>query len=289
MVTGDANRLKQVIQNFLSNACKFTPQGGCVTVQVELLDRTDESLHVKTSVTDTGPGVGDSEKERIFRPWSQLREGAKSGTGSGLGLALSKDFIEKGFRGLIGLTSSPSGATFYFEIDFPIAVKSVGESGHVEEIRDVSVVVKDVVAEKKVLPEGVQVEYVDVAIVDDSIVNRKLLTKILNQFGISCHSFSNGQEAVDQLTGKVNPMVKCQLVLMDKEMPVMDGHEATKALRASGTFQGHIVGVTGNAMDAQVSEFISYGAEEVITKPVKSKRIEQLLRQHGLLPNRSTL
>eukprot|EP00299_Pterocystis_sp_00344_P006179 c17962_g1_i1.p1 GENE.c17962_g1_i1~~c17962_g1_i1.p1 ORF type:complete len:170 (-),score=41.96 c17962_g1_i1:52-561(-) len=140
---------------------------------------------------------------------------------------------------------------------------------------------------REIAPNVRRIDVVDVVVVDDCPVNRRLLLRILKQLGVSCESCENGKQVVEILTGLHERLVRCQLVLMDKEMPVMDGYAAATALRASPLFRGHIIGVTGNALDTQISEFLKNGVEAVITKPVKSKQIEMLLLRYGILPERT--
>eukprot|EP00299_Pterocystis_sp_00344_P008205 c3020_g1_i1.p1 GENE.c3020_g1_i1~~c3020_g1_i1.p1 ORF type:complete len:449 (+),score=90.50 c3020_g1_i1:106-1347(+) len=294
-VSGDANRLKQVLQNFLSNSSKVTPHNGRVSVEVTQVSseqsQLDGIVRVRTAVSDTGPGIPEADRGRIFQPWGQLRAGEQH-TGSGLGLALCKDFIEKGFGGTISFTSSPSGTTFFFEVDLkilsdgthdqPFAPPTTFSSFAVTIQSDTHV---HVTKEDWVL--DTEEDAVDVLVVDDSVMNRRLMMQILKSFGVTCESCENGREAVDLLTGVGDRYVKCRLVLMDKEMPVMDGYAATKALRENSMFRGHIVGITGNALDWQVSEYESHGVDEVITKPVRAERIEVMLRQYGLLGPRN--
>eukprot|EP00299_Pterocystis_sp_00344_P000421 c10120_g2_i1.p1 GENE.c10120_g2_i1~~c10120_g2_i1.p1 ORF type:complete len:442 (-),score=121.53 c10120_g2_i1:1316-2641(-) len=323
-VIGDGNRLKQVVQNFLNNASKFTPHGGRIRVFVERLplpqpatesekgtesstgksnDCEVEFIRVRTSVTNDGPVIGENERSKIFHPWKQLRAGEHHGGGSGLGLAICKDFVEKGFGGIIDFTSTVAGTTFFFDINFK--VHSVAYSPELT-----TALPTRHVSHASASPQYLQThcsttfdvemppisqssddinvvdmvpEVFDVMVVEDSLMNRTLLIRILTSFGMNCVSCENGQQAVDMLTGVGERFVKCRIVLMDKEMPVMDGYVATEKLRANPIFSGHIIGVTGNALDSQVSEFLSKGVDEVITKPVKSSRIQSMLMQYGLL------
>eukprot|EP00299_Pterocystis_sp_00344_P000422 c10120_g2_i2.p1 GENE.c10120_g2_i2~~c10120_g2_i2.p1 ORF type:complete len:436 (-),score=126.48 c10120_g2_i2:1316-2623(-) len=317
-VIGDGNRLKQVVQNFLNNACKFTPHGGRIRVLVERLpqpqpatesdqekekeeneaghtkaDLQGEYVRVRTSVTNDGTVIGENERSKIFHPWKQLRAGEHHGGGSGLGLAICKDFVEKGFGGIIDFTSTVAGTTFFFDINFKVHTSMLTDSstptpsiiGRAETLGGVAAEMQTFTHQLDVedgLCELIPEEF-DVMVVDDSVMNRTLLVRILNSFGMNCVSCENGQQAVDMLTGVGERFVKCQIVLMDKEMPVMDGYVATEKLRANPIFSGHIIGVTGNALDSQVSEFLSKGVDEVITKPVKSSRIQSMLMQYGLL------
>eukprot|EP00299_Pterocystis_sp_00344_P020349 c9983_g3_i1.p1 GENE.c9983_g3_i1~~c9983_g3_i1.p1 ORF type:complete len:661 (-),score=152.20 c9983_g3_i1:227-1981(-) len=301
-VVGDAQRLKQVLQNFLTNAQKFTPHGGCVTVTVKICDsepRVNDHVRIRTAVTDTGVGISEEDRHRLFQPWSQIRSGDQQhGQGSGLGLALSKQLIELGHNGLIDFESSAgSGSTFFFEITFPIAPsvplttlsiqptfgsqrylkleRGERDSENAEEIaNDPAEPIRSYEAAEEMLFD------VDVMIVDDSAMTRALMVRTLTLLDLTSLACENGSEAVEKLLG--SNRIKCRLVVMDKEMPVMDGYVATQTLRQNG-YRGYIVGLTGNALDEQVSEFLSQGVDEVITKPIKRERIVNMLRQYGVL------
>eukprot|EP00299_Pterocystis_sp_00344_P018854 c9395_g1_i1.p2 GENE.c9395_g1_i1~~c9395_g1_i1.p2 ORF type:complete len:221 (+),score=53.90 c9395_g1_i1:1298-1960(+) len=218
----------------------------------------------------------------MFRPWAQLRAGEQLGRGSGLGLTLSKDFIEKGFGGKIDFTSSPRSTTFFIEIDFVVS-QDIPETPQIADEQIGSETIHHNSFQDSVSDEDSNANVVDVVVVDDSAMNRNLLARTLGLFGLSVATCENGKEAVDMLTGVTEPQVRCRLVLMDKEMPVMDGYAATRALRASTKFRAPIVGVTGNALESQVSEFVAQGVDEVLTKPVKRAAIEDILHRYKLV------
>eukprot|EP00299_Pterocystis_sp_00344_P011777 c5551_g1_i1.p1 GENE.c5551_g1_i1~~c5551_g1_i1.p1 ORF type:complete len:634 (+),score=112.42 c5551_g1_i1:36-1937(+) len=282
-VLGDGNRLKQVILNLMNNAYKFTPHGGHITVSsMRTGDICNQVIPVRISVSNNGPEIKDTDRSTMFHPWAQLRAGEQKGMGSGLGLALCKEFVEKGFGGTIDFTSNPTQTTFFFDIRFhiaptPASLASSGSKSSTFAKIDRPQNVTRVECAKVPEPDCVQV---DVLVVDDSAMNRNLMHRMLVSFGITVEVCENGKQAVELLTGG---LLECKLVLMDKEMPVMDGYAATQALRESVMFCGYIVGLTGNALDTQVSEFLSHGVDEVITKPVKRERIHLMLHKYGLL------
>eukprot|EP00299_Pterocystis_sp_00344_P020162 c9918_g1_i1.p1 GENE.c9918_g1_i1~~c9918_g1_i1.p1 ORF type:complete len:696 (-),score=111.86 c9918_g1_i1:22-2073(-) len=303
VVVGDANRLKQVITNFLSNAYKFTPHGGTVRVEITRVYRQSRELQpphlgqvttsftssktttgttleefgtlqppplqaqqqicIRTAVIDSGVGISDEDRPRIFLPWSQVRAGEQqAGQGSGLGLSLSKDFVETGHHGKIDFTSSSQGTCFFFEIDFPLSnavmtTPLIMDRKSRLSIRRQSQQSTVLLVENDPIPEN----EIDVLVVDDSALTRKLMAKTLEGLGVTFDTCEDGLQAVKMLTGE--KAVMCAVVLMDKEMPVMDGFAATRELRRL-KFPGRIVGITGNALDEQVcavsgvNEFVRY-------------------------------
>eukprot|EP00299_Pterocystis_sp_00344_P000451 c10124_g1_i5.p1 GENE.c10124_g1_i5~~c10124_g1_i5.p1 ORF type:complete len:422 (-),score=149.83 c10124_g1_i5:326-1450(-) len=259
IVVGDSNRFKQVLQNILSNACKFSPYDSQIDVSVSNLRQSTDSVRIRTSVADRGKGIDESERHKVFRPWGQLQAGEQLGIGSGLGLALSKDFVEKGFGGVLDFSSTPNGTTFYFEIDFPLvedqSISDERANNSNSSLQELLPVRLENELNSMRLPECETVIHVDVVVVDDGAMNRILLVRMLQSLGVTCETYENGKQAFDDLTGANGRFVRCRLVLMDKEMPVMDGYAATQALRQNHFFRGHIIGITGNALDSQVCHF----------------------------------
>lgn len=318
-VLGDDNRLRQVIENFLSNAYKFTPQDGVIRLNVQQIGRRRvanasvcEKITIRTSVKDSGIGISPGDIDKVFKLWSQIRAGAtQQGKGSGLGLAICKDFVEKGHGGKVGVISGEGkGSEFFFEIEFDVvfAEALARDLTHMEEIGpSKSVALTDSsrtnlspmslpqprtttpaepvrgISRSQPLPKLVLIESdleskpIELLVVEDSEVTRRLMARTLDTLRVGFHIVTNGQEAVQYAT-KNGPY---KLILMDKEMPVMDGYKATKQLRDQG-YTNPIVGVTGNGMDEQVKEFVGMGANEVLVKPIKSSTLCELLSRYGV-------
>eukprot|EP00299_Pterocystis_sp_00344_P017877 c8953_g1_i1.p1 GENE.c8953_g1_i1~~c8953_g1_i1.p1 ORF type:complete len:622 (-),score=153.85 c8953_g1_i1:35-1900(-) len=282
VVSGDESRLQQVIQNILGNAYKFTPEGGSVTVRVEQFESVDDTFRLRTSITDTGPGISGKDKENIFQPWMQSKAGRASGHGTGLGLAISKSIVEYGFGGTIDFATSSSGTTFFFEIMFrTLSIDSLADSPPscgvlrraFPRLNSAAVSANDGESE---------VVVVDAMVVDDSLMNRELLSRMLQTFGLSAVTCSNGQEAISLLIEPNEKKVRCKVVFLDQEMPEMDGMEAARLLREH-SFSGHVIGLTGNTLESQISEFISSGVSEVLVKPLRRRTLEDLLQRIGLI------
>ncbi|MDX2213485.1 MAG: CHASE2 domain-containing protein [Oculatellaceae cyanobacterium bins.114] len=223
LVTADEGKLRQVLLNLLSNAVKFTEQGE-VILRVKLPDETGKALdepnpstaqpHVLLfEVEDTGCGVAETELDKLFQPFEQTEAGRRSQQGTGLGLAISREFIRL-MGGDISVQSQVNvGTTFRFSI--PVQVGDLSER---EEIFHHQVRVATEQPKYRIL------------IAEDNVVNRTLLIYILASAGFQVQVAENGEAAI-QLWKTWHP----HLIFMDMNMPVMDGYEATRQIRAIET------------------------------------------------------
>eukprot|EP00299_Pterocystis_sp_00344_P016955 c8511_g1_i2.p1 GENE.c8511_g1_i2~~c8511_g1_i2.p1 ORF type:complete len:674 (+),score=99.73 c8511_g1_i2:133-2154(+) len=293
IVGGDARRINQVLSNFFSNAMKFTNRGGEIKLIISELGRGEtisesgqrqDTIKVRTAVTNTGLGIAEEDKHKIFKPWSQIRaRDQQSGRGSGLGLALCKDFIEKGHNGTINFESRPGVlTTFYFEIEYPICQQPDVPLSPMLAQRLIQSRWSDVSLDVDVQEDDDDAE---VLVVDDSKVSRNLLCKTLDTFGLTYTTCADGKQAVEKIIG-VSP-IRCRVVFMDQEMPVMDGLQASKLLREH-MFPGKIVGITGNTSEDQIAAFIKAGADRVLSKPITRDMISETLVLFGIIRNSSS-
>ena len=249
VLIGDERRLRQVTLNFLSNAVKFTSAG---TVRVALTATANGRL--RTAVTDSGIGVAPEKLEALFDRFTQ----ADSSTtrvfgGTGLGLAISKRLIEM-MGGEIGAESRPGmGSTFWFEVPLKVA--------------DEKVITGDAGASDKVLHEGLKI-----LMADDAAPNRELMTAILGGLGLSLETVENGARAVEAARAGTY-----DLILMDVHMPVMDGLDATRAIRALNGDPGRvpIIALTANVQPEQVERCREAGMDDHVGKPI---HVAELLR-----------
>ena len=246
---GDEGRLRQVTLNFLSNAVKFTAAG---TIRLALTATANGRLRI--AVTDCGIGVAPEKLEALFDRFTQ----ADSSTtrvfgGTGLGLAISKRLIQM-MGGEIGAESRPGvGSTFWFEV--PIKVT------------DAEVVTGDVGPSDQALHEGLKI-----LMADDAAPNRELITAILGGLGLSLETVENGARAVEAARAGTY-----DLILMDVQMPVMDGLDATRAIRSLNGEQGRvpIVALTANVQPEQVERCRAAGMDDHVGKPIQ---VAELLR-----------
>src|SRR4051795_12340794 len=211
-IVADVNKLRQVLINVLGNAVKFTEQGG-VGVRVRPADPGPAGPRLRVEIEDTGPGISADDQAKLFRQFEQTKTGQQAGTGTGLGLAISREFVRL-MGGSITVTSEV-GKGSVFVIDLPL---KEGEAGAVQ-TRDKP---RRGLALRPGPPEC------RVLIADDVEDNRQLLAQLLAPVGFVTRLATNGAEAVQQFD-EWRP----HLVLMDFRMPVMDGHEAIRRIRAA--------------------------------------------------------
>ncbi len=242
---GDAQRIRQILLNLLSNAVKFTAQGGVAVAARILGDEADRRLRVE--VADTGVGIAPEGLARLFQRFSQ---GDASTTrqfgGTGLGLAISKQLVER-MDGVIGATSELGrGSCFWFEIALPPAEPALAAAA------DDDAAEADTLAGLKVL------------IAEDTQANRELLRSILTAFGVEMVFVGDGAQAVEAVQAQA-----FDLVLMDVQMPVMDGVEATRRIRAlPGPAAGvPIIAMSANVLDDQVASYRRAGMDDHVPKP----------------------
>jgi len=251
-IVGDEARLRQILINLIGNAIKFTQQGG---VTLRLGTRKNKVSHLMIEVEDTGSGITPEDQQRIFEPFIQL--GAqKDSKGTGLGLSITRQFVQL-MGGSIGLESEP-GKGSLFRIDLPLADVIEADIAKAREVEK-----GDVVG----LADG-QPEY-RILIVEDQLENQVLLAKLMESVGFQVKVAENGEQGV-QLFRSWHP----HLIWMDRRMPVMDGLEATRAIRnLPGGKAVKIVAVTASAFIEQRAESLEAGMDDFVRKPYRFNEI----------------
>ncbi len=244
-VLADAPRLRQVLLNLLTNAVKFTDAGA---ISVEAHHAADE---LAVSVRDTGPGVPAALAGRLFQRFSQVDgSNARQHGGTGLGLAISKALIEL-MGGQIGMQSEPGrGSTFWFRVPAP-ATEAPGQAGAECGAR-------------------VMLKPVRVLVVDDVAVNRELVGAILSAFEADVHEAASGAEAIE-----ASAATAFDVILMDLQMPEMDGLAATAAIRGQPgpNSTTPIVALSANVLPAQVEACLAGGMNDHIAKPIDAAEL----------------
>jgi len=256
-VRSDEGKIRQVLINLLGNAVKFT-QTGQVKLLVTLEQRNGQ-LWLSSRVEDTGPGITDKEQEKLFEPFSQTKRGLSTLEGTGLGLAISRKCARL-MGGDVTVASTPgSGSTFRFEV--PI------EPG------DAGVAVRKSVLRRVVAISAGQ-EVPKILVVDDQLENRDWLIKLLTVIGFSVQGAANGQAALRNWE-EWNP----QLILMDVHMPLMDGLEATRRIKAdSRGSHTVIVALTASAMAEDQRRVSASGADDFLAKPCNEDELLEKMR-----------
>lgn len=255
-LVGDAVRIRQILANFLANAIKFTTEGS-VKLAVDMMPATNSespAMRLVIAVSDTGPGIEAQDLSRLFNRFEQIDASiTRAHGGSGLGLAICQSLAEL-MGGTVSADSTVGiGSIFRLELTLPVAeVPGAIATSH----RDVS---RDVVAD-------VPSDRLRILAVDDHPTNRRVLQLILEPLGVDLTLCEDGQQALDAVD-----QVDFNLVLMDLQMPVMDGLTATRALRQMEAAHQRprmpIIAVSANAMTHHKAEALAAGADLHIAKP----------------------
>jgi signal transduction histidine kinase len=265
IIYGDMARLRQVLINLISNAVKFTHQGG-VYLMVSLRERAEDgSLMIEFAVKDTGIGITPDKQNRLFQPFSQLDSSmTRKYGGTGLGLAICKSLVEMMGGSIYVESTEEKGATFIFTIRTSEPESDDGMMGMGDDL-PVS------------LPSAKDEEPL-ILVVDDHPVNQKLMVSMLGKLGLRAEVAEDGRQAVDKI--RANPVYR--LIFMDLQMPVMDGLEATALIREMQP-QGYrpvIIAMTANVMEGIRSRCREAGMDDYISKPVNMKSVKEILMKH---------
>ena len=256
-LVGDPNRLQQILNNLIGNAIKFTEKGE-VLVSIKKSVLTEDILELKFSVSDTGIGISPDNMGRLFKSFSQVDSSyTRRFGGTGLGLAISKQLVEI-MEGRIWVESEVSrGSTFWFTIPFKIGNRPV---------------------EKHVMSTSKynSIKALNVLLVEDDAVNQLVLTRMLKEKGCNVEAASNGCEALAAWERR-----KYDVILMDIQMPEMDGIEATKLIREKegSTSYTPIIALTAFALLGDRERFLGMGMDEYIAKPVKMEELFSMIDQ----------
>ena len=270
-VLADPNRLNQILMNILSNSVKYTPAGGHIRLEVEELPRDAHYAKYKFIVQDDGIGMSDAYLKTIFDPFTREE---KSGTnhvqGTGLGMAITKSVVDL-MGGVISVESAPGqGSRFEVVLEFPIDT----EAALVQKPE-----IDDAPADNSLLC-GMKF-----LCAEDNEINSEILQMLLESKGATCTIYPDGQQIVDAFA-KVKPG-DYDMILMDVQMPVMDGLEATRRIRSSENPLGKtipILAMTANAFLEDMQKSKEAGMDEHLSKPVDIAMLEQVVRRFRITP-----
>jgi CheY-like chemotaxis protein len=244
---GDSSRLRQVLLNLVANAIKFTNEG-FIKIRFSLVSQSDLTANIRCEVIDSGIGIDAGAADLLFLPFSQAdQSSSRRHGGSGLGLSISKQIIEAN-SGTIGVKSNPDkGSTFWFEQPFTIA------NGEIEAPKDEPQAPAANIIGTKVL------------LAEDDRVNQFVATKQLQALGLSADLATNGHEVLKALEQESYP-----LILMDCQMPEMDGLEATRIIRDKGYSATDlpIIALTAHAFEEDRERCLQAGMNDFLSKPV---------------------
>lgn len=256
-IVADEGKVRQAMINLLGNAIRFTHRG-FIRLHVTLHQKDRDSLWLSAQVQDTGTGISEEEQTYLFQPFSQIKVGLNTGEGTGLGLAISRKYAQM-MGGDITLTSiRGEGSVFCFEIPVQRGDVSVAVRGN---------------ADRRVIGVRAGTEAPEILVVDDQLENRDSLMKLLACVGFPVTGADNGEEAIQSWQQRHQ-----KLILMDVHMPVMDGLEATRRIKADPAgADTRIIVLSASAMDDDRRKIAETGADEFLAKPCREDRLFQSL------------
>ena len=271
-VLADPNRLNRVLMNILSNAVKYTPTGGHIRFEVDKLPRNEHYARYRFVVQDDGIGMSEAYQKTLFDPFTrEERSGTNKVQGTGLGMAITKSIVDL-MGGSIGVESATGkGTRFEVVLEFPIDA----EADHAQQVQ--------------ALPEEAEETSplcgMKFLCAEDNAINAEILEMLLEAKGASCTICSNGQEIVDAFAS-VKPG-DYDMILMDVQMPVMDGLEATRRIRSGENPLGRIIPIlamTANAFLEDMQKSREAGMDEHLSKPVDIAALEQTVKRFRVTP-----
>ena len=271
-VLADPNRLNQVLMNILSNAVKYTPKGGHIRLEVEELPRNEHFARYRFVVQDDGIGMSEEFQKTLFDPFTrEEKSGTNKVQGTGLGMAITKSIVDL-MGGTIHVESTPGkGTRFEVVLEFPIDAEA------------------DTVQEAQVLPEEEEtaspLSGMKFLCAEDNAINAEILEMLLESKGAHCKIYPNGQEIVDAFAS-VKPG-EYDMILMDIQMPVMDGLEATRRIRNGENPLGRIIPIlamTANAFLEDMQKSKEAGMDVHLSKPVDIAALEQTVKRFRVTP-----
>jgi len=271
---GDEQRLAQIITNLLFNAVKFTPEGGEIRLDASLVNEIDGNCELRIEVIDSGIGISDEQKEKLFLAFEQAETGiSRQYGGTGLGLSISKRIIEL-MGGNIWVESElGKGARFIFTVKMlmpSMVIDCVNERLDIaDDINDIEVITADEFKGKKLL------------IVEDVEINREIVMALLEDTGLIIDCAENGDEALKKVEAAPD---KYDIVFMDVHMPVMNGLESTRCIRALPARKRDgrlpIIAMTANVFKSNIEDCLAAGMDDHLGKPLDIEKVMEKLREY---------
>ncbi|HEY9600778.1 MAG TPA: response regulator [Allocoleopsis sp.] len=272
LLQGDPVRLRQVLLNLVANAIKFT-QSGYVKIQAKLLSQTYQTALIYLAVTDTGIGIPQEATQKLFQSFSQVDAStSRQYGGTGLGLAICQQLVSL-MKGEIGVESEVGqGSTFWFKIEFrkqtDFSVRSDSLATKQEE--HIDRVIRE--ADQHRLPHKIDLK---ILVAEDHSINQTVILSQLQALGYEADCVDNGEKALEFLAQR-----DYDLVLMDCQMPLMDGYAATQELRRREENKRHtvIIALTANAMSADREKCLAAGMDDYLSKPLEQDDLERAIQ-----------
>jgi PAS domain S-box-containing protein len=250
VLLGDPVRLHQIILNLVSNAVKFTREGK-ITVSVSLLSEDDEKVSIEFIVTDTGIGIGEDKMPGIFENFQQATsETSRLFGGTGLGLAIVKQLVEAQEGSIYVKSKIDKGSDFCFTLSF----KKTSEEAESEAL---------------IVETDQRMKNIKVLVVEDIALNQLLMRTLLDDFGFQCDIAANGKIAIEKLQKNTY-----DIILMDLQMPEMNGFDATEYIRKEMNLTIPIIALTADVTTADLAKCKSVGMDDYISKPVDERLLQ---------------
>ena len=264
---GDVIRLRQVVTNLLSNAFKFTPAGGSVRLLVTEAAGTDNETALTFRVIDTGTGISPEDQERIFDTFEQVGPSLSKSQGTGLGLSISRSIVQTMGGELRVRSHLGQGSEFYFTVTLPL-----GNPG------------EDIENGQDIQQEDSLLEGVNILMAEDNDLNAEIAVQLLEIQGAKVQRSTNGKQALERFSE--SQIDEFQAILMDIQMPEMNGLEAARAIRALSRPDAAvipIVAMTANTFKEDVDAAMASGMNGFIPKPLDVNYLYAMLRDllHG--------
>lgn len=261
-VFGDSYRISQLVNNLLSNAFKFTPEGGSIHAGLKTW-ADNNTIYCRLTVSDTGIGMSKEFLEHIFEPYArETRFASRSINGTGLGMSIVHSLVTQ-MGGQINVESTLGKGTT-FTVTLPLA--SAGE-------KETPV--------QPVTKEAYSLNGIRILLAEDNEINMEIAAEILSEYGAEVVQAWNGKEAVEKFTA--SPNYYFDFILMDMQMPVMDGCTAAKAIRKSGKADADhitIIAVSANAFSADIAAAVDAGMNAHISKPIDFSELYKTLNKY---------
>ena len=267
ILKGDSGKIKQVLNNFVSNAIKFTSEGS-VKIALSLVSEDELSQHLRFEVADTGIGIKQDAQSLLFQPFVQADASTtRVYGGTGLGLAISRQIAEM-MGGNVGLESTfGEGTTFWFTVQLEKFLDAEGSLGLISKIEEND---DKGNTETVIFPKDIKV-----LIVEDNPINRVVTSKMLEQFGLFPDTAENGVLAIEKMENKA-----FDLVFMDCQMPELDGFEAAEKIRKLQISQPKIVALTASTSITERERCIESGMDDYLSKPFTKKELSNVLQNY---------
>ena len=255
---GDAVRLTQILVNLIGNALKFTEKGS-ITINISNEGITEDIVKTGIAITDTGIGIEKEKLQYIFERFQQAEDSVtRKYGGTGLGLSIVKDLVTLQ-KGNIEVTSTPGkGTTFYLTLNYKISPELTQKSS----------------SGKIITGHYFAFQNVSILVVEDNEINQNLIKHLFNNWHLNFDLANNGKEAINKLKAG-----KYDLILMDIQMPAMDGYTATREIRENLKLDTPIIAMTAHAMAGEREKCLSYGMNEYISKPIREAQLHKLVDQ----------